>query len=143
MRKARRPQPKLFRANVFKAASRRHLKDAECLHKAGRYSGAIYLCGYVLECRLKYCVCEQRGASHLEQGEAKGVGHDLFGLLDKAGLRTKLVGNDDFWVAFQNVTGKWSTEMRYSGAEGTAAESERFLQDTRDLCQWLEMELKL
>ncbi|HBB88531.1 MAG TPA: hypothetical protein DC047_13040 [Blastocatellia bacterium] len=33
------------------------LKDAEALLAAGRYDGAIYLGGYVVELALKSCIC--------------------------------------------------------------------------------------
>src|SRR5689334_17813619 len=133
MRRTRRLPSKLIRASAFGAASIERLKDAECLHEAGRFNGAIYLCGYALECRLKFCICEARRTGHLEEGEAKGIGHDLVRLLDATGLRTKLAGNKDLWLAFQNINGRWSTEIRYSGGTGNIRESEGFLRDTRAL----------
>ncbi len=127
MRIKRRLQPRLIKATVFRAASVERLKDAECLHKAGRFNGAIYLCGYALECRLKFCICEVRRTGYLEEGEAKEIGHDLFRLLDTANLRKRLSGNKDLLVAFQGIIGTWSPEMRYSGRAHTDKESERFL----------------
>jgi len=137
MKIARKLRPKLIRGTVFEAASRERLRDAECLHKAGRFNGAIYLCGYALEYRLKFSICEARKVGHLEEGEAKKIGHDLAELLDAASLAKRLAGNKELLVAFHALVGKWSTEIRYSGATSTIKESERFLRDTMALCQWL------
>lgn len=130
------------KATVFRAASIERLKDAECLHDAGRFQGAIYLCGYVLECELKYCICVARGIARMEEGEAKRLGHMLTELLDAAGMAKPLSENHDLRVAFQNINGRWSTEIRYSGGVSSRRESERFLRDTRDLLQWLKRQSK-
>jgi hypothetical protein len=47
----------LVRAGVFKEAAKERWNDANCLHQAERFDGAIYLCGYVLECFLKFVFC--------------------------------------------------------------------------------------
>ena len=127
-----------IRATVFKAASIERFKDAECLHSRGRFEGAIYLCGYALECRLKFSICAVRNRNHLEEREAKELGHELMRLLDATKLRDRLASNDDLFVALHSINTRWSTEIRYSGTAGTVRESERFLRDTRALCQWLE-----
>ena len=138
MKIARKLRPKLIRGTIFEAASRERLKDAECLHEAERFNGAIYLCGYALECRLKFCVCEARRVGHLEEAEAKRIGHGLAELLDAANLAKKLAGNRDLWVAFHGIVEKWTTGIRYSGAVSAIKESDRFIRDTRDLCLWLK-----
>ena len=130
------------KATVFRAASIERWKDAQCLHAAGRFQGAIYLCGYALECELKYCVCVARGIPRMEESEAKRLGHELPELLDAAGMANRLYGNDDLRVAFHNINSRWSTEIRYSGRLSSKKESEGFLKDSRALWQWLETELR-
>jgi hypothetical protein len=134
--------PRVFRATVFRQASIERLLNAKCLHEAGRFQGAIYLCGYALECRLKFCVCSARGVTYLEETEAKSLGHGLDKSLHAAGLNEKLYGNEDLRVAFLRITRQWSTEIRYSGSARNDRESESFLRDTRALLRWLEMESK-
>ena len=73
-------------ANRFRQAAEERWKDARCLHGNGRYEGAIYLCGYVLECFLKFAVCETRRHKSMGLGEAKQLGHNLFELLDASQL---------------------------------------------------------
>ena len=130
--------PRVIRATVFKAASSERWKDAQCLYDAERYQGAIYLCGYALECRPKFCVCMARGVSSLEEGEARSLGHQLDKSLHAAGLTEKLYKNEDLRVAFLRITRQWSTGIRYSGSARSDRESVSFLSDTRALLKWLE-----
>lgn len=133
---------RLIKATVFRAASIERWKDAECLHAAGRFQGAIYLCGYALECLLKFRICLARGVPHLEEREAKRLGHELPELLDAAGLGGLLSRNSDLLVAFQAISSRWSTEIRYSGGGSNSRDSERFLRDSRALLLWLRTQSK-
>jgi hypothetical protein len=120
-------------------------KDAECLFRAGRYAGAIYLCGYSLECWLKFHICEARGTSQMEVSEAKQLGHELPVLLGKTGLAKKLREARelrDLLLAFQKISNRWSTELRYSGSASDNVECKRFLQDTEALLSWLRTQLR-
>src|ERR1700674_762605 len=134
--------PRVVKATVFRQASIERLQDAKCLHDAGRVQGAIYLCGYALECRLKFCVCVARGVSNLEEGEARSLGHELDKSLLAARLTEKLYRNEDLRVAFLRITRQWSTEIRYSGSARSDRESVSFLRDTRALLRWLETQSK-
>ena len=129
----------LVKATVFRAASIERLKDARCLHDSSRFHGAIYLCGYALECELKYQICVARGTGSMKLREARSFGHDLPELLDSAGKSGALVANRDLWIAFQAINTQWSTEIRYSGYQSSARESERFLKDSQAVMAWLRM----
>ena len=135
--------PRVVKATVFRQASIERLQDAKCLLEAGRFHGAIYLCGYAIECQLKANVCAARRMEGLDQGEAKKLGHDLVNALEKAGLGRKLVGNKDLRIAFFEIVIRWSAGMRYSGARSDERESERFLKNAEDLLTWLRMESNL
>lgn len=50
----------LTRAELTHIAQAR-LADAEALHQAGRYDGAVYLCGYAVEVGLKHRICVTLG----------------------------------------------------------------------------------
>ncbi len=128
------------KATVFRAASIERWKDANCLHAAGRFQGAIYLCGYALECQLKYCVCVARGITRMEESEAKRLGHGLLELVDAAGITKFLTGNRALHLAFQDINSRWSTEIRYSGGVGSRGESKRFLKESEWLLAWLKTE---
>jgi len=135
-------RPELVRATRFRAASEERWRDASCLHRAGRFDGAIYMCGYVLECFLKFVLCERRGQACIELEEAKRLSHNLPALLDAAGLRPALTSEPDLWVAFQRISGRWDPQMRYAGKTEGEKSSEAVLRDTKDLRNWLQTQLR-
>jgi len=135
--------PRVIKATVFRQASIERLLDAKCLLEAGRFHGAIYLCGYAIECQLKANVCAARRIEALNLGEARKLGHDLASVLRKTGLGRKLNGNEDLQIAFFEIANRWSTGMRYSGARRHKRECERFVQDSEDLLLWLRTESNL
>lgn len=128
---------RLVKATVFRAASIERWTDARCLHEGGRFQGAIYLCGYALECELKYCVCRTRKIERMEEGEARRFGHHLTELLDAAGMAQVLSRQRELFLAFQRINARWSTQIRYSGGASSKVESERFLRDSEWLLAWL------
>ena len=129
-------------ANRFRQAADERWKDARCLHASGRFEGAVYLCGYVLECFLKFVICETRSKKTMDLSEAKQLGHNLVELLDASNLGAALVRNRDLHVAFTGINDRWAPEMRYSGKPTDRRSSEIFLQDTRDLRNWLQTQLR-
>ena len=129
-------------ADRFRQAAEERWKDALCLHRNKRFEGAIYLCGYVLECFLKFAICKVRKRKHMDLSEAKRLGHNLFELLDVSGSRNALVNNRDLHLAFIGINNQWAPEMRYSGRALDKKASENFLRDTKDLRNWLQMQLR-
>ena len=73
----------------FQKLTQERLKDAQALLQAQRYSGAYYLCGYVIECALKACIAKQTQRFDFPP-ERKAVDaiytHDLTKLINSAGL---------------------------------------------------------
>lgn len=129
-------------AKRFRQAADERWKDARCLHDNKRFEGAIYLCGYVLECFLKFLLCELRNDKSMDSEEAKQLGHDLVRLLDASGLRGVLVQNLDLRLALDRINNRWATEMRYSGRAIDERSSQTFLRDTKDLRNWLQTQLR-
>jgi len=43
----------------FQQLAEDHLRHGKALLDAGLYSGAYYMCGYVVECALKACICKR------------------------------------------------------------------------------------
>ncbi len=99
------------------------LVDAEVLLEKARWTGAFYLCGYVIECSLKACLLRHLGESAAIFGDkeylkklAKCWTHDLEELMILAGLEAafgKSCGANltlsDFW----GVTKDWKESSRY------------------------------
>jgi hypothetical protein len=133
--------PRQVKASRFRDAANERWTDAQCLHAAARFDGAIYLCGYVLECFLKFVICERRSQRSIELREVKS--HNLVELLDRSHLTVSLRKEHiDLFLAFQRVNAEWSVEMRYEARRKSKAVSTQFLRDTKDLRNWLQARLR-
>jgi HEPN domain-containing protein len=103
----------------FRRLSEVHLEHAQVLLNAGLYSGAYYICGYVVECALKACICGRTSQfdffSHPEVAR-KAWSHRFVNLIEVSGLE------EDFTAARKadralDVNWKsvddWSEDSRY------------------------------
>lgn len=134
--------PNRVPANRFRQAADERWKDAKCLHDNRRFEGAIYLCGYVLECFLKFALCEVKNQSWMDLSKAKGLGHNLVELMDECNLGKALADKPDVREAFARINNHWAPEMRYSGRASDERTSASFLRDTKDLRNWLQTQLR-
>jgi hypothetical protein len=114
---------KVTRANVYLEASRRFSRAvSELLLNSPQV--ALYLGGYIVECRLKWAICELWGLQYLEEAEncvsqatgrdyrlTGGNGHDLGILLICAGGQG-LLNEREFYNAWQRCS-EWSVSWRY------------------------------
>jgi hypothetical protein len=133
-----------IRANVYRQAAIARLAEAEYL-KAAHPAGAIYLGGYVVECMLKWAICQRHRVIYLEnlpdQKSAERLtgtrGHDLEFLLDVSGLRPLLKSNKLLYNAFIQMS-IWSVALRYNPKAGDIRSAVRFLAGVRELRNWLE-----
>ena len=94
-----------------------HLQHAKALLDAQLYSGAYYICGYVVECALKACICKRTNQYDFYPRDAqKAWTHkfkDLIGFTDVAAKiehdRRVDPTLDIYWI----VAEKWSENSRY------------------------------
>jgi len=103
--------------------ARTRLKDAKALLGRRRWSGAYYLCGYVIECSLKACLLRHLGESDAVFGDqdylkelAKCWTHDLVKLVNLAGLDAPFGaarGANPQLQANWTVTKDWKESSRY------------------------------
>jgi HEPN domain-containing protein len=109
---------------VYEDAARERAREANHLAKGGYMSGALYLAGYVVECRLK-ALLQKMGKSFPAAGPS---GHNLIGLWDAAGLRHQdLTG---FCRAFIDY---WNTSLRYSATVSSEHAPEDLLDGGHEL----------
>ena len=100
------------------------LEDARVLLDSGRYEGAYYLCGYVVECGLKACIAKQ--TEQYDFPDRRMVNdsytHNLTKLIKIAGLplEQEMGKNEDF-VDNWSVVKEWSEESRYEKISENAA----------------------
>lgn len=97
--------------------SKESLKDSQVLFKAKRYKGAIYMCGYVIELRLKYNICKMLKWSGFPStsGEFEKYKsfktHDLDVLLHLSGKEDKIKTK---FLADWSIIANWDPEIRYN-----------------------------
>lgn len=112
------------RQSVFEDAARARATEAKHLADGGYMSGALYLAGYVVECKLK-TLLQKMGKRYPTVG---APGHDLIALWDAAGLRHQdLTG---FCRAFIDY---WNTGLRYSAVVSSPHAPEDLLAGAREL----------
>ncbi|MEW6210253.1 MAG: HEPN domain-containing protein [Acidobacteriota bacterium] len=96
--------------------ARGRLKDAEVLFAAGRYDGAIYLCGYAIEIALKARICralkwQGYPATRKEfEGYLSFRTHDLDILLHLSGAEGKI---KTMHLAEWSIVATWDPNVRY------------------------------
>lgn len=92
--------------------------DAKTLMENNNFSGAYYLCGYIIECALKACIAKQVKQYDFpyKKTVVDSYTHDLDKLLKVAGLDTQLQNdseeNEEFGLNW-NVVKDWSENSRY------------------------------
>lgn len=120
------------------------LKDAGALLYAGRYAGAYYVSGYVVECALKACIAAKtRQDEFPPKDAARYYIHDLPKLLAIAGLEqefTEEATNDPEFRENWSFVKDWSEEARCeSRDENQAREILRAIgNDQNGVFQWLK-----
>ena len=116
----------MIKIQDLKSVSRGRLKDAEILHKARRYDGAIYMCGYAVEIGLKARACRTiKWAAFPEtakefQGLQSFKTHNLDLLLRLSGAEGKIRSK---FIAEWSVVLRWNPESRYHKL-GTASKQD-------------------
>ncbi len=106
----------MIRAQI-KQMARQHLSDARLLLRRGRYDGAIYLGGYVVEMALKERICRTLRWSGFPQTAKEFAGlqsfktHNLEDLLHLSGIEVRIKTRH---LAHWNVVLIWNPELRYN-----------------------------
>jgi hypothetical protein len=124
-------------------ASRRRLEDAQALHQQKRWSGAMYLGGYAIECSLKSLICYEERKSNFKDTQIfkkglKAAGlHNLLTLLDGVPSIQRANRTDRtnvYLVTCNTVSSVWrNDELRYSDKLGNEQESQRFIESVQKL----------
>ena len=128
-------------------ASRRRLEDAQTLHQQKRWSGAMYLGGYAIECSLKSLVCYEERKNNLKDTQKLKNGlqaaelHNLARLLacvpsiENAIKRANKTDRTNGYIdAWNRVSSVWrNDELRYSDKLGNEQESQRFIDSVHKL----------
>ncbi len=121
---------------VLIQAHEQRLADARALFRAGRWTGAVYLSGYVLECLLKAAILSRRGLRALPEEYWR---HDLRELAAAAGLDRVLERPEHrrLEADLALISGLWSVNMRYEGALRNREIGRVVVRAVEELRQWL------
>ena len=141
-------------AQIFAVAQMR-MDDAEYLLKSknnGRLNASMYLAGFVIECILKglllkkYSYMGKRGLDNSWDERLYSLiyrSHDLRAILDEMPeLKLKLeavdrVHQSRLLFQLQSICSKWRIQARYSPFLATRQEAKGFVQDVKELKNWL------
>lgn len=116
----------MLTAKQLRALAKARLQDAETLFSSGRYDGATYLCGYVLECRLKGRICTVLKWTGFPETRKEFEGfqsfktHDLDVLLRLSGREAYIKKQ---FLADWSVVNSWNPDGRYQPV-GTVSKQE-------------------
>lgn len=126
---------------VLVGASRRRYEDAKVLAHAQRWSGAIYLGGYAIECALKALLCYLEGKNNVQEtrayrtNEKRVITHNLMVLSLIDPLRNnihrqiELDKTGTYRLAWNFICTYWDTnQLRYWNKQGNQDVCKRFLE---------------
>lgn len=134
-----------MKRNDLKVLAQVRLSEAGTLLSDGKYAGAYYLAGYVVECALKACIAKQTERYEFPNKEraSQSWSHSLTGLAQIAGLQRSLADESDAdpqFGAYWGVVKDWKPDARYiSRGQKEAEEIVRAIVDSRHgVLRWLK-----
>lgn len=135
---------------ILLGASRRRLEDAQALSDAKRWTGAMYLGGYAIECSLKALICQKEGKMNLldttfyQDNEKSVQKHNLRALLEEALPQLKRAiktdrskDRDDYNDALTRMNDWQTNELRYCREHGNQEKTEGFMNAVKKLHSYI------
>ena len=125
------------RGTVFAEAARLRFADADVLFNCRRFSGAVYLAGYAIECHLKYAYCELKSQTylpgHLETHRWEKLKH-------AAGLDPAFAAQEHrkMKALFDALVETWSENLRYNTKSLPEREGTRLYNEMRELYKFIQ-----
>ena len=114
----------------FQQLAAMRLEEAQALSAAGKHTGCVYLCGYVVELALKACICKTLDVDEYPEKLSVFKTHDIASLVLLAGLRKKLKtkqqASERFSRGWRAAT-QWKPELRYTLSGFTAGQAQELL----------------
>lgn len=140
------PDTKVTRSTVYKEAGDARYEEAKYLADA-HPSGAIYLAGYLVECYLKWAICERNSVRYLQDLSDRELadtltserGHNLE-MLCRVSRYDRHFETDHFLRRAFQIVASWSPNVRYIRKCGGRREAAQFLAAVRilraDISAW-------
>lgn len=117
------------------------LKDAGVLFDKGRWDGAIYLCGYALEIKLKLRICRTLKWQSFPQTRKEFENfqslktHNYETLLSLSGQELKVKTN---YLPDWSIALGWNPELRYTTGKANRKAADDMLNSTKKLIKALK-----
>lgn len=118
----------------FMMVAQERYADAKALASKKRWSGAIYLAGYAIECSLKAYLCRMRREPTLS---AQYRTHDLVQLRDAA----VAIASDDLVVETLQTLPNWSSVYRYGTRSPGTSTVYDFVSQAGDILRCLSKQM--
>jgi len=134
------------RTDMWKVAIKRRA-DARRLFEGGKShsSGAVYLAGYAVECKMKAIAMEVHGVTNLRALSAKrGLDdhavytHGLEALLELLPFE-HLFRRSTVWRDFSSQVARWRPSWRYAPRDWTEEKAQAFLNAVDRVYKWLDV----
>ena len=119
-------------------ASRRRLEDAQSLHSSGRWTGAVYLGGYAIECALKSLICYNEKTNNFKdthlykKGVVGATLHELRLLLEELPALKRAIVTDrtgKYKESWNIITAYWQKDhLRYWDRIGDQESCNKFFE---------------
>lgn len=115
----------------FQSVAGMRATESKILAESGQYLGAVYLAGYVVECRLKTYL--QLNGIRFPRGGSEG--HNLRGLWRTANFPSPH-GHGDLFIVH------WGTELRYEAVLPPGVDPKDLLKGGRELASWVATRIR-
>ncbi len=126
----------IIRRESLTAVAESRLLDADALVQAGRFTAAVYIGGYTVECYLKAAICKTLDLDELPGTFAV---HNLEVLLFYSGLNRQIQGHPSAHYAFNKLRDVWSERVRYEDpAKYTKTQAESVINWVIEVVQWIK-----
>ncbi len=120
------------------------LSEARILHRARKYDGAIYLCGYAVEIALKKKMCQALSWKGFPETKGEFDGLEIC-KIHKLDILLKLSGQenlkrDPIFKANWSTATTWDSEARYKPiGKATKLDSKNMITSCRDILKALKV----
>jgi HEPN domain len=132
--------PRALEAQPFYRAGRNRYDDAELLFHQKRYTGAVYLAGYGVECMLKaliLSVVPKAGRTAMVSNFRGRKAHDYEWLKWQLSKYWKGGTPAELSTHFSHVK-VWSTDIRYDSTMFRYSHAKMFLDSAAEIIKWID-----
>ena len=122
------------RGTIFREVAHQRWEDTQTLFDKKRYTGAIYLSGYAIECFLKYAVCKRKNIIYLPE-ELETHRWDI--LVHAASLENEIKATRAMSLIYDALAEQWGPSLRYRAKKYPIGEASKLYREMVELYAFL------